>query len=642
MEEEAEKRKLFIDENIVKAGIDLEEIKKLSENNGKSFDTLNTDELKELIEKFKNKDNKDENILIIKEKSKAKILVKENKEKKEKTEEKESEHKKEEIKNEEPKQEVPKQEVQKQEEPKQEVPKQEEKKQEEPKQEVPKQEEKKEEPENKENNIQEKKEEKKENEIQNQPKLYEPIPNPQPQVPEKKSDNNQVQAQPQTNANIPQNTQTQPNANIPQNPQPQPAPKKELPKLNLHKGLYFLEPFNFKTASQQNNKLLDFVKNKKPIQILISEPKKEVEGGFFSKALYSYRVQCPELGSDVRRTYADFEWLRNQLNIRYPLRLTPVVSKENAVKNIGKNLKSENEENYELRKIRYLKRFIDTVLNKKIFASSPILYEFLVLDNKTLEKYKNILNKKQYELEVGLNNLITVKGEVKCALEANTINDSENVIGKAISLFDLYNSIVSHVELAVNDFNNLTIHLKNISILFNKLNKNIIAYKYTNVDDMKNSFNDLKESFEKWSSNINSQAEFFNTIIKENLNYMSLELNEINQTFKGYRDYKSEYEDFTLMVKKEKEDLINKYISGELKKDVNKGKTPNQIKINKEAFDEMFYNKNFLLIEEKKRLCTTMHYLIRDYNKLIKIHCKKIKDINENVKKTVVIDFIKG
>ena len=73
MEEEAEKRKLFIDENIVKADIDLEEIKKLSESDGKSFDTLNTDELKELIEKFKNKDNKDENILIIKEKSKAKI-----------------------------------------------------------------------------------------------------------------------------------------------------------------------------------------------------------------------------------------------------------------------------------------------------------------------------------------------------------------------------------------------------------------------------------------------------------------------------------------------------------------------------------------------------------------------------------------
>ena len=63
---------------------------------------------------------------------------------------------------------------------------------------------------------------------------------------------------------------------------------------------------------------------------------------------------------------------------------------------------------------------------------------------------------------------------------------------------------------------------------------------------------------------------------------------------------------------------------------------------NKEKFDELFYNKNLLLIEEKKRLCTTMHYLIKDYNKLIAIHCKKIKDINELVKKTVVIDFIKG
>ena len=159
---------------------------------------------------------------------------------------------------------------------------------------------------------------------------------------------------------------------------------------------------------------------------------------------------------------------------------------------------------------------------------------------------------------------------------------------------------------------------------------------------MKKSFNDLKILFEKWSVNINSQTEFFNSIIKENLNYMALELTDIEQPFKRYRDYKFEYEDFTTMIKKEKEDLLNTHIKEEMKKEVNKGKAPNQIKYNKEKFDELFYNKNLLLIEEKKRLCTTMHYLIKDYNKLIAIHCKKIKDINELVKKTVVIDFIKG
>ena len=35
-----------------------------------------------------------------------------------------------------------------------------------------------------------------------------------------------------------------------------------------------------------------------------------------------------------------------------------------------------------------------------------------------------------------------------------------------------------------------------------------------------------------------------------------------------------------------------------------------------------------------------MHYLIKDYNKLISLHGKKIKEINDSVQKSVVIDFI--
>ena len=617
MEEEAQKRNEFIEENIIKAGIVIEEIKKFAESSGKNFDSLNIEEIKDLIEKFKNKDNKDEENkeepkIIKKENIKAKILVKENNVAKEKEESKDQEIKneKEEIKKEEPKQEIPQKEEKKEENNVQDI-------KEEPKKEV--------------NNIQEKKEEPKKEENQ--------VP-PQQKQEEKKEDNpqsqNQSNAQNINNNKVPNQSQS----NLAKNPQQ--APKKDLPKLTIHKGIYFLEPFNFKTVSQQNNKLLEFSKNKKNIQIIISEPKKESEGGFFSKAVFSYRVQCPELGSDVRRTYADFEWLRNQLNIRYPLRLVPIVAKENNVKQVGKNLRSENEENYELRKIRYLNKFIESVLKKKILATSPILYEFLVLDNQKLIKYKNLLEKKTYELEVGLNNLITIKGEVKCALEANTINNTESIISKSFSLAELYNRIITNIDLVVNDFNNLTLHFKEISLLFNILNKNLTAYKYTNVDDMKKSFNDLKILFEKWSVNINSQTEFFNSIIKENLNYMALELTDIEQPFKRYRDYKFEYEDFTTMIKKEKEDLLNTHIKEEMKKEVNKGKAPNQIKYNKEKFDELFYNKNLLLIEEKKRLCTTMHYLIKDYNKLIAIHCKKIKDINELVKKTVVIDFIKG
>jgi hypothetical protein len=46
----------------------------------------------------------------------------------------------------------------------------------------------------------------------------------------------------------------------------------------------------------------------------------------------------------VRRTYLDFEWFRNQLIIRYPLRIIPPLGKENVVKQLESLLKLENEE----------------------------------------------------------------------------------------------------------------------------------------------------------------------------------------------------------------------------------------------------------------------------------------------------------
>ena len=73
MEEEAQKRNEFIEENIIKAGIVIEEIKKFAESSGKNFDSLNIEEIKDLIEKFKNKDNKDQE-----NKEEPKIIKKEN------------------------------------------------------------------------------------------------------------------------------------------------------------------------------------------------------------------------------------------------------------------------------------------------------------------------------------------------------------------------------------------------------------------------------------------------------------------------------------------------------------------------------------------------------------------------------------
>ena len=665
MEDEQEKRMEFVNENIIEQGIDLEEITKFAESVGKNFDSLNIEELKGLIEQFKNKDKKEEPKKEEEKKEEPK------KEEPKKEEPKKEEEKKEEPKKEEPKKEEPKKEEEnkkeedkiiekgksddkilvkenseekKEPEPnKQEVKKEEVK--EEPKKEEPKKEEVKEEPKKEEVKTEPKKEEVKEEQKKEEVKEEQKKEEKQKEEPKKSENDNKGENQAQPKNEIKEQNKTNDktaNQEQPQNAQnAQKPPRKEINTDSIKKGLYFPEPIEFKTQAQQNNKLFELVKSKKPIQVKVSDPKKESEGFLFSKTVYSYRVQCTELGSDVRRTYADFEWLRNQLNLRYPLRLTPVVVKENAVKQIGKNLMNENEENFELRKVRYLNRFIDRILEKKILCTSPIFYEFLILDDKKLAKYKNILEKKTYILEVGLNNLITVKGEVKCKLENDTLNNAEYIYGKSSSMAELYNKINENIDNVVLDFNNLYLHLRNISNLFKYLSKNINAYKYSNVDDMKTSINDLDKSFEKWSVSVYEQCLLFNTKIKENLNYMSSELLEMNNSFKKYRDYRYEYEEFYALIKKEKENLVQAHYNTEMKKEENKGKKIKDIKYDEKKFNDFFYSKNLLLIEEKKRLCTTMHYLLKDYDKLIKIHCKKMKDINDVVKKAVVIDFIK-
>ena len=96
MEEDQEKRMEFINTNIMEAGIDLEEITKFAEDQGKTFDSLNVDELKTLVEQFNNKDKQSQEKKEEPKKEETKIV--EEKKEEPKKEEKKEEPKKEEKK----------------------------------------------------------------------------------------------------------------------------------------------------------------------------------------------------------------------------------------------------------------------------------------------------------------------------------------------------------------------------------------------------------------------------------------------------------------------------------------------------------------------------------------------------------------
>ena len=91
--------------------------------------------------------------------------------------------------------------------------------------------------------------------------------------------------------------------------------------------------FESKTSKQQETKLMEFEKEKKRINIKISEPIKEKKS-FFSKQQITFLITTEELNSKVRRSYIDFEWYKNQLNSRYPFILVPPLIKEVFLSNI--------------------------------------------------------------------------------------------------------------------------------------------------------------------------------------------------------------------------------------------------------------------------------------------------------------------
>ena len=64
--------------------------------------------------------------------------------------------------------------------------------------------------------------------------------------------------------------------------------------------LYSSQSYDLKTHTNQKNKLMEFEEKKELIKVTISEPKLQKSGGFFSKAIYSYKIAIQILKIAIR------------------------------------------------------------------------------------------------------------------------------------------------------------------------------------------------------------------------------------------------------------------------------------------------------------------------------------------------------
>ena len=399
---------------------------------------------------------------------------------------------------------------------------------------------------------------------------------------------------------------------------------KNVEKEEVENPLYSPMIYDIKTVPQQDNELLKLEKEKQKITITVSDPKKEKSVGVFSKkSIYSYKVECPEIKKEVRRTYADFEWLKNQLALYYSLRVVPPIIKEPMYFSLDLVNKKDSEEVIEQTKVKYLNNFMNSLIKRKIFRTSAILYEFLELDDKDFKTYKDLLNKYKYDLNVTLDNLKTVKNNMKFELKTSELK-SANLLGKRCNtISEIYNKIEKNVLNVANDFQNLEMHMKEIGDLFNNLAAQLKFNE--NAQKMENVYTKLNKIFTSWSVSCGKQNTFFKDDFKLFFNYMNLEIQEMNVINQQFAAYKKEYEDYSAKLLKRKEELFNQ--KDQSKWSVEPGtedQIPKYLNNKNLAFEKMLYKETDFQSNEKKVIACCVHFMNKQFNKLMRCQSEKV------------------
>ena len=396
-------------------------------------------------------------------------------------------------------------------------------------------------------------------------------------------------------------------------------------------SLYSSQTYDMKTITNLKNKLLELEEKKEKITITVSEPKLEKRGGFFSKAIYSYRVQSSIINTDVRRTYNDFEWLREQLFQRYPLRIVTPIIKENMFSQLEIIEKTDNEEMIQSKKAKYLNLFLNKLLKKKLFRTSPIVLKFLELDNNGLERLKEFLINEKYELNIKMDNLYTFSGKIHCELKKEDINKSDGFNKKYLKLSEIYQKLEKGISNIIADFQLLENHMREISNQFMLLSAELSENQ--NANKIKNIFTELNKLFSQWSVSYGNQYQYFKNDFKFMVKYLNLETQEISHIYKSYISFKNEYENFYYQLNKKKEELFESkaYNKWSLAPGTEK-QLPLFQNIKKIAFEKMLYRETMLIAYEKRRVAACIYLLFKQFDRLIKHQGNDLEEYFQNLK----------
>ena len=341
---------------------------------------------------------------------------------------------------------------------------------------------------------------------------------------------------------------------------------------------------------------------------------------------YTFLLENKELTINKRRRYTDFEWLRKTLLRLYPGYYVPPLP----LKTINVS-KPEKIEKYQ----RYLQRFIDGILEEKLFKNSSLLYLFLFTEKESdlisiMNKYDNV--QKQSDLKYFYSR------DGKIILDDNIITNAKiNKLLKIKENISIHNNLFLNLNKALK---NLCQEMKQVSdrmieigILFKEIYTKLII-----TSDKKNCkfYSDLEFLFKEYGKKEFKKMENIKIDLKEYLKFENLQyissLKELYDSFEYEHDI---YFKVAQNLRKKKEIL---FTNGPIDKWELSEKDKNIDVTNKEEVMRKILPKDTAIVNEiRKHLIYYATQLDNEYQRLkeiiemhndntYKIFIKKSKD----------------
>ena len=301
------------------------------------------------------------------------------------------------------------------------------------------------------------------------------------------------------------------------------------------------EPFEeyeeiIKTEKLQNNELTE----KNDLYVTVLNPIK-AKDGFFSSCYYKYTIKTNPVDYSVVRRDSDFTFLNKVLPIINSAVLSPILPQTEL------GLKEDSP-----KKILYLQKYLNSLVENKFFRTLPIVFDFLSLSQKEwnklrLEKYSNLK-------PPSLSKMPTLEGELHI-----NINKSED--NKGLKIKDEINKKTEAYDCLNNAMDELLATIDKLSSCYRALAKSLLDLTKCHKDNqiLSGFFNRLLNLTKTWARDYFEEGNFlkdefkyfFKFINKENVSFLKK-----YDEFKSVRDeYKSKYEKVKKLPTRTQKDL---------------------------------------------------------------------------------------